>query len=59
MAWWMDVVVVMALFVLALYGLLTLAGAERRFLTRRTSRRAEDLYPDYADKPKRRRFRDR
>ena len=51
--WWLDIVVV-ALFVLGVYAFLTITGFERRLLTRKSRRRAEDLYPAHGDVPKRR-----
>lgn len=42
--------VVAVVLILGVYGFLTLAGFERRTLTRRTHRRAEDLYHNYAER---------
>jgi len=46
--WWQYIIIVAGLAFLA-YVVALFAGVETRFLTRRTDRRAEDLYPDYAD----------
>jgi hypothetical protein len=46
--WWVDIVVVL-LFILGIYGFATLAGFNTRWLTRKTDRRAEDLYDEYGD----------
>jgi hypothetical protein len=46
--WWQYIIIVIGLAFLA-YAVALIAGVETRFLTRRTDRRAEDLYPDYAD----------
>ena len=48
--WWMYVVVV-AVLALGVYGFLSLVGVETRWLTRKTSRRAEDMYGQFADRP--------
>ncbi|HTS99721.1 MAG TPA: hypothetical protein VMI33_24190 [Streptosporangiaceae bacterium] len=52
--WWVYVVVVV-LFVLAIYGFASLAGLQTRVLSRRTTRTAEDLYDQYADSPRKQR----
>jgi hypothetical protein len=46
--WWIYLVVA-AIVVFATYAFITLAGFEKRVLTRRTDRRAEDLYDNYRD----------
>jgi type II secretory pathway component PulL len=51
--WWIDIVVVV-LMALAVYGFLTIVGFNTRRLTRKTDRRAEDMYDSYADPPRRR-----
>lgn len=48
--WWIYIIVV-ALMALAIYGFMSLAGFETRWLTRKTDRRAEDLYDRFADSP--------
>jgi hypothetical protein len=45
--WWGDVLFVLAVLT-AIWGFISLAGLNTRILTRRTDRRAEDLYADYA-----------
>jgi hypothetical protein len=47
--WWIYLIVA-AVLILGIYGFLTLAGFERRSLTRKTHRRAEDMYDNYADR---------
>jgi hypothetical protein len=51
--WWVDIVVVL-LFIFGIYGFATLAGFNTRWLTRKTDRRAEDLYDEYGDPQQRR-----
>ena len=46
--WWLYVIVV-AVLLFGIYAFLTLAGFETRVLSRRTTRTAEDMYPNYAD----------
>jgi hypothetical protein len=47
---WVDIVVVL-LFAFGIYGFATLVGFNTRWLTRKTDRRAEDLYDEHADPP--------
>jgi hypothetical protein len=51
--WWIYIVVPVLL-ILGVYGFLSIVGVETRWLTRKTDRRAEDLYEDYADPPRHR-----
>jgi hypothetical protein len=51
---WLDVVIV-ALFVVGIYSFAVLCGWQTRLLSRRSNRRAEDMYDDYADSPRRQR----
>ena len=51
---WLDVVIV-ALFVVGIYCFAVLCGWQTRLLSRRTNRRAEDTYDNYADSPSRQR----
>ena len=51
--WWIYIVAP-ALLTFGVYGFLTIVGFETRWLTRKTDRRAEDLYDDYADPPRHR-----
>ena len=46
--WWQYIVIVAGLVFLG-YAVALIAGVETRFLTRKTDRRAEDLYPAYSD----------
>ena len=48
---WLDVVIV-ALFVVGIYSFAVLCGWQTRLISRRTNRRAEDMYDDYADSPR-------
>jgi hypothetical protein len=54
--WWQYIIIVAGLVFLA-YAVALIAGVETRFLTRKTDRRAEDLYPQYADTGRRHRRR--
>jgi len=45
---WLDVAIV-ALLVVGIYSFAVLCGWQTRLLSRRTNRRAEDLYDQYAD----------
>ncbi|HEY1644720.1 MAG TPA: hypothetical protein VGG35_28930 [Streptosporangiaceae bacterium] len=46
--WWQYIIIVLGLAFLA-YAVALIAGFQTRILTRKTDRRAEDLYPGYAD----------
>jgi hypothetical protein len=48
MAWWGYILFALAV-VLAVKGFLALVGVETRWVTRKSTRTAEDLYQDYAD----------
>jgi hypothetical protein len=45
---------VVALLIFGAYGFCSIVGFETRWLTRKTDRRAEDLYDRYADPPRHR-----
>jgi len=47
MPWW-GTVLFLAAATLAIWGFLSIVGFRTRTLTRKTDRRAEDLYPNYA-----------
>lgn len=47
MPWW-GTVLFLAAVVLAIWGFLSIVGFRTRTLTRKTDRRAEDLYRNYA-----------
>ena len=51
--WWIYIVIV-AVLAFGVYALLTLVGFETRLLTRKTDRRAENMYDEFADSPGRR-----
>jgi hypothetical protein len=51
---WLDVAIV-ALFIVGIYCFAVLAGWQTHLIGRRTNRRAEDRYDDYADSPHRQR----
>jgi hypothetical protein len=51
---WLDIVIV-ALLAAGVYCFAVLTGFERRFMTRKTDRRAEDLYDRYTDSPRKQR----
>lgn len=48
--WWIYIVVV-GLLLFAVYAFGTLVGFETRLLSRKSNRRAEELYDQYADPP--------
>jgi hypothetical protein len=48
---WLDIGIA-ALLIFAVYAFVELAGFRTRYLTHRTTRRAEDLYDQYADSPR-------
>jgi hypothetical protein len=53
---WLDIVIV-ALFAVGIYCFAVLTGFQTRMLARRSNRRAEDMYDEYADSShKQRRF---
>jgi hypothetical protein len=47
MPWW-GTVLFLAAVALAIWGFMSIVGFRTRTLTRKTDRRAEDLYPNYA-----------
>ena len=51
--WWVDIVVVL-LFLFGIYGFISWAGFNTRWLTGKTHRRAEDLYDQYGYHQRRR-----
>jgi hypothetical protein len=53
--WWIYIVMPI-LFALAIYGFISWTGAQKRFLTRKTDRTAENMYDEYGN-PVRRRHR--
>ncbi len=55
--WWEYVIAVIVVAV-AIYGFASLAGFETRVLTRKTDRSAEQMYPNYAGRKRRKRHRD-
>jgi hypothetical protein len=46
--WW-QYIIIAAVLLLGVYGFLVLTGFETRNLSRRTTRTAGDMYPNYAD----------
>ncbi len=48
MPWWGYILFALAV-VLAIKGFLALVGVETRWVTRRTYKTAEDVYPEHAD----------
>ena len=52
--WW-QYIVIAAVILFGIYGFLVLTRFETRKLSRRTSRTAADMYPGYADSPRRQR----
>jgi hypothetical protein len=55
--WW-EYVIAAIVVAIAIYSFVVLAGFETRLLSRKTDRTAEQMYPNYAGR-KRRRHRDR
>ena len=53
--WWIYIVMPI-LFGLAIYGFISWTGVQKRFLTRKTDRTAENMYDEYGN-PVRRRHR--
>ncbi|HEY0719223.1 MAG TPA: hypothetical protein VGD68_16545 [Streptosporangiaceae bacterium] len=51
MPWWETILFLIAVGV-AIWGFLSMVGLRTRFLTRKTTRSAQDLYEDYADSPR-------
>jgi len=49
---WLDIGIV-ALLIVGIYCFVVLAGFQKRMLTRRTERRAEDMYDRFAGSPRR------
>ena len=47
--WWLDDIVIPALFIFGIYCFVVFVGFRTRMLTRKTTRTAEDLYDRYAD----------
>ncbi len=50
--WWQSVIAVVVV-VFGIYAFFVLARSRTKTLERRTNRRAEDLYDDFADRPRR------
>ena len=48
---WIEIAVAVVL-IFTVYAFMELAGFRTRYLTHRTTRRAEDLYDQYADSPR-------
>lgn len=53
--WWLDDIIVPIVLVLGICCFVVMVGFRTRTLTRKTTRRAEDLYPRYADSIRRQR----
>lgn len=51
---WLDIGIV-ALFLVGIYAFIELVGWRTKALSRRTNRRAEDMYDQYADSPRQQR----
>jgi hypothetical protein len=49
--WWLYIIVAV-LMIFTVYAFIELAGFRTRYLAHRTTRRAEDLYDQYADSPR-------
>lgn len=48
--WW-EYIIIAGLLVFAGYAFIALVRVQERMMTRKTDRRAEDLYDSYADSP--------
>ena len=48
--WWINIVVPI-LMALGVYGFLRIVGVQTSWLTRKTHRRAEDMYDEFAGPP--------
>jgi hypothetical protein len=47
--WWLDDIVIPALFIFVIYCFVVCVGFRTRMLTRKTTRTAESMYDSYAD----------
>lgn len=54
MPWW-EAVLFFAAVILAIWGFVSMVGFRTRSLSRRTDRRAEDMYGQFADSPRKQR----
>jgi hypothetical protein len=54
MPWWETILFLIAVGV-AIWGFISMVGVRTRFLTRKTTRSAQDLYGNYADSPRKQR----
>jgi hypothetical protein len=54
--WWIYIVMPI-LFALGVYGFLMWVGVQKRFLTRKTDRTAENMYDEYGNRVRRRHLR--
>lgn len=52
--WW-EYVIIAAVLLFGIYAFLTLTGFETQVLSRRTNRKAESMYSNYADPSRRQR----
>ena len=54
MPWW-EIILFIAVVILAIYGFASIVGFRTRTLTRRTDRTAENMYDNFAARPRKRR----
>jgi hypothetical protein len=54
MSWW-EIILFIAVVIFAIYAFASIVGVQKRTLTRRTDRTAENMYDDYADSPRKQR----
>jgi hypothetical protein len=54
MSWW-EILIFIAVVVLAVWGFASIVGLQTRTLTRHTRRSAQDLYDNFADSPRKQR----
>jgi hypothetical protein len=54
MSWW-EILIFIAVVILAIWGFASIVGLQTWNLTRRTRRSAEDMYGNFADSPRKQR----
>ena len=54
MSWW-EILIFIAVVILAVWGFASIVGLQTGNLTRRTRRSAEDMYGSFADSPRKQR----
>lgn len=54
MTWW-EIILFIAVVIFAIYAFASIVGVQKRSLTRRSDRTAENMYDNYTDSPRRQR----